>query len=176
MPQAGFQSTLPVRGATRISAVGDWSIALFQSTLPVRGATAVPRVPQQAASGISIHAPRAGGDSRPHSMVDYIGIFQSTLPVRGATLLTIRDFSIILFQSTLPVRGATPVSRYELSLVQEFQSTLPVRGATVAILYADGVEKISIHAPRAGGDCSWRLSLQRAGISIHAPRAGGDSG
>lgn len=23
----------------------------------------------------------------------------------------------------------------------------------VAILYADGVEKISIHAPRAGGDC-----------------------
>ena len=50
-----------------------------------------------------------------------------------------------------------------------------MRGATVAILYADGVEKISIHAPRAGGDTNATGgSFKLLNISIHAPRAGGD--
>ena len=57
-----FQSTRPVRGATR-AGIGCTPSARFQSTRPVRGATAdipvdiLPRL-------ISIHAPRAGRDSK----------------------------------------------------------------------------------------------------------------
>ena len=56
----------------------------FQSTLPVRGAT---RSAQRAGwySSISIHAPRAGSDARSASGFKRLSRFQSTLPVRGAT-------------------------------------------------------------------------------------------
>ena len=85
-PNIRFQSTLPVRGATpcayvRVRMVSHFnprspcgerpsrpvamplSSATFQSTLPVRGATELGLSYSAAASGISIHAPRAGSDS-----------------------------------------------------------------------------------------------------------------
>ena len=34
--------------------------------------------------------------------------------------------------------------------------------------------KISIHAPREGGDAAEKIMQQSNGISIHAPREGGD--
>ena len=58
-----FQSTLPVRGATK-KIIADYLETEFQSTLPVRGATSLP-------------------SSRPTAIE-----FQSTLPVRGATRRT----------------------------------------------------------------------------------------
>ena len=80
-----FQSTLPVRGATR-NAQDDVKRSVFQSTLPVRGAT------------MRLSDPRTAS------------IFQSTLPVRGATRLPSASCTrASLFQSTLPVRGATLV-------------------------------------------------------------------
>ena len=55
-----FQSTRPVRGATRV-----WKASVillsFQSTRPVRGATP-PEGHEAQADDISIHAPRAGRD------------------------------------------------------------------------------------------------------------------
>ena len=58
--QSKFQSTLPVRGATKIAGPYD-NILVFQSTLPVRGATkALDAV--DLLFDISIHAPRAGSD------------------------------------------------------------------------------------------------------------------
>ena len=55
-----FQSTLPVRGATRTA--GEYQITKeFQSTLPVRGATKKVGAAYGEAD-ISIHAPRAGSD------------------------------------------------------------------------------------------------------------------
>ena len=81
-----FQSTRPVRGATRLGA-GTVLVKEFQSTRPVRGATCMfvvrcscmkhfnPRAPcgarppgtrtRERNDMISIHAPRAGRDSRP---------------------------------------------------------------------------------------------------------------
>ena len=51
-----------------------------------------------------------------------------------------------------------------------------MRGATIGTLYAEGAEKISIHAPRAGGDYALRVNARPVTlISIHAPRAGGDT-
>ena len=61
LPTSGFQSTLPVRGATTVTWALQRDLLKFQSTLPVRGATAQ-------AIGV------AG-----------MALFQSTLPVRGAT-------------------------------------------------------------------------------------------
>ena len=83
-PQYRFQSTLPVRGETGLSA-GRTGSGRFQSTLPVRGET-VKTVIDGAAEGISIHSPRAGRDCVwPTPNVSIIR-FQSTLPVRGETL------------------------------------------------------------------------------------------
>ena len=64
----------------------------FQSTPPVRGATQL-RNFKRWITHISIHAPRAGGDSIRNSFSFIATVFQSTPPVRGATnnelLLTI---------------------------------------------------------------------------------------
>ena len=57
----GFQSTLPVRGATHGVFVVFILSAVFQSTLPVRGATIFQCFPRSN-TVISIHAPRAGSD------------------------------------------------------------------------------------------------------------------
>ena len=78
-----FQSTLPVRGATR-STFPLITQSVFQSTLPVRGATF--GVPNQGRDGtISIHAPREGSDIIRGNGLIGVCSFQSTLPVRGAT-------------------------------------------------------------------------------------------
>ena len=58
--QLKFQSTLPLRGATRVNKVNH-NATVFQSTLPLRGATSTPDI-------VRIAYP-----------------FQSTLPLRGAT-------------------------------------------------------------------------------------------
>ena len=58
-----FQSTLPVRGATRPKPETLTSTRKFQSTLPVRGATRRP-APRRRRRCISIHAPRTGSDVR----------------------------------------------------------------------------------------------------------------
>ena len=81
--RGGFQSTLPVWGATH----GHWGSA--------------------GSSEISIHAPRVGSDLLGAVMHIVDKIFQSTLPVWGATFrdgFTVADCK---FQSTLPVWGAT---------------------------------------------------------------------
>ena len=77
-----------------------------------------------------------------------------------------------------------------------FQSTRPARGATRADAVTHASERVSIHAPRAGGDRDIRtgvavsdlfqstrpargataceLTAHPVIVSIHAPRAGGD--
>ena len=124
----------------------------FQSTPPARGATVcVIRAPPQ--TQISIHAPREGGD---------VVCLQQTSAIR-------------LFQSTPPARGATPPNRCGHPSTQ-FQSTPPARGATKTRLLKIAKQKISIHAPREGGDIDFdAIKKGTMDISIHAPREGGDS-
>ena len=123
----GFQSTLPVWGATAVCLAYGAGFE-FQSTLPVWGATR-PGRGQSRRHGISIHAPRVGSDLReavcykgsnyfnPRSpcgerlveagFLIYQKGFQSTLPVWGATESAQQGRKLSLFQSTLPVWGAT---------------------------------------------------------------------
>ena len=56
----------------------------FQSTPPARGATSG-KPPKIQHKGISIHAPREGGDTKPVCNVRCFGRFPSTPPARGAT-------------------------------------------------------------------------------------------
>ena len=87
---------------------------VFQSTLPVKGATrSFPDKYRQL--DISIHAPREGSDFICTATAIFSAEFQSTLPVKGATI-QIRDVITCrsLFQSTLPVKGATPITAREV--------------------------------------------------------------
>ncbi len=59
----GFQSTLPVKGATQ-EVFNDYEGFVFQSTLPVKGAT-MSTMLSILPLRISIHAPCEGSDSRP---------------------------------------------------------------------------------------------------------------
>ena len=127
MDKKEFQSTHPVRGATKLamSCTSTLCISIhapregcdledalraaakkFQSTHPVRGATKTCLF-DYVRDDISIHAPREGCD-----MINRIGLtvmaqFQSTHPVRGATRPEAAVWFYEIFQSTHPVRGAT---------------------------------------------------------------------
>ena len=168
----------------------------FQSTLPVWGAT-VMRNCLSLPDVISIHAPRVGSDQAMATKAGMNGLFQSTLPVWGATGILIishggrRNFnprspcgerpatttmstaeryfnprspcgerqvlgSVNVreagFQSTLPVWGATTQWDGKRNCTRIFQSTLPVWGATPAQCKSNNAGNISIHAPRVGSD------------------------
>ena len=150
---------------------------------------------------ISIHAPHAGRDRCRRSDRRGKYYFNPRAPCGARPRRLIRPTPRPTFQSTRPVRGATIFSPASV-LLALFQSTRPVRGATSKKPITELRCQISIHAPRAGRDCSdvARCSCQRdfnprapcgarpqgeqgiqgpaysirRHISIHAPRAGRD--
>ena len=125
----GFQSTPPARGATFL-----WLLCLpasaFQSTPPARGATRG-GTSSLRKKIISIHAPREGGDDdiRP-------GIRKG-----------------INFNPR-PPRGGRRLQLWKMQEQPLFQSTPPARGATTIPPNLRPKIRISIHAPREGGDGS----------------------
>ena len=123
-----FQSTRPVRGATRIDIFPN-AYKQFQSTHPVRGATLRGSVSSPARSG-----------------------FQSTHPVRGATMDKAAAAGNNEFQSTRPVWGATMcTSRRRSSATISIHAPRVGRDGAVNGR-AEGASRISIHAPRVGRD------------------------
>ena len=169
-----FQSTPPVRGAT----VFDFEFGIPQGIsihapraggdeLMFRGrqipADFNPRPPcggrqrrtarRTAHCKISIHAPRAGGDRKFIEKYGSVVISIHAPRAGGDGMDTLFHAPFYLFQSTPPVRGATGTVRQARNLLRVFQSTPPVRGATCSEVYTNRENGISIHAPRAGGDC-----------------------
>ena len=61
------------------------AVVIFQSTHPVRGATRPVNQLAPVQGGISIHAPREGCDAVTADKIAANSVFQSTHPVRGAT-------------------------------------------------------------------------------------------
>ena len=78
----------------------------FQSTLPVRGATGLERSPVWD-DIISIHAPRAGSDNDTLRQVLAVLHFNPRSPCGERLRLQLEEQAKEEFQSTLPVRGAT---------------------------------------------------------------------
>ena len=122
----------------------------FQSTLPVGGATSSTIKRYRTPSNFNPRSP--WGERREYERERYVAMeFQSTLPVGGATIFIFLSLPISVFQSTLPVGGATtqsPIRRPG----SVFQSTLPVGGATIPLSHFTPQRQISIHAPRGGSD------------------------
>ena len=150
LSQLQFQSTHPVRGATRKTRQANRP-ERFQSTHPVRGAT--PSVmPDAFIHVISIHAPRAGCDH----------------PRQRKRRRC--DISI-----HAPRAGCDVGADQQRVVVGQFQSTHPVRGATVS----DSIARLdpTDFNPRTPcgvrPDVAVKLTIPSA-ISIHAPRAGCD--
>ena len=147
----GFQSTLPVWGATtflpgmrkpslyfnprspcgeRLNAqTKDNPNLRFQSTLPVWGAT-LPTLTRPAPRAISIHAPRVGSDR---------------IAIDGKQLT-------IKISIHAPRVGSDDILIWRQRDWKLFQSTLPVWGATLFSDIKRILFDISIHAPRVGSD------------------------
>ena len=147
-----FQSTLPVRGATRQLARRPDLGGNFNPRSPCGERQMFSPAPCGASGYFNPRSPcgerRLYAESR---LAEYK--FQSTLPVRGATTWTGEgQLAYQIFQSTLPVRGATMTIPPSPWLPTAFQSTLPVRGATAMVAAGIFHRAISIHAPRAGSD------------------------
>ena len=119
------------------------SFSIFQSTLPVRGAT---RTHSRAMSGRYFN-PRSPCGERLRSCASHSPrfLFQSTLPVRGATIPIRSGIPFLFISIHAPRAGSDPSQRRPSAIAQLFQSTLPVRGAT-AIYCAFASSKRNIYS------------------------------
>ena len=147
-----FQSTHPVRGATRAKLSNTQRDRNFNPRTPC-GVRRTSRAARPARPSISIHAPRAGCDAgdlfhgaarqnfnprtpcgvRPIRCSPAVAIaraFQSTHPVRGATAQDAEHNFLILISIHAPRAGCDALSCPRCNRRRRFQSTHPVRGAT----------------------------------------------
>ena len=175
LPLDFYFNPRPPCGGRHVKIIAEAHASEFQSTPPVRGATRSARSENALEPEISIHAPRAGGDEDvlQRAIISYA--FQSTPPVRGATFvrsigksaghyfnprppcggrLRLRETFPPLpnFNPRPPCGGRLPRRRVRNGRCRGFQSTPPVRGATETSKGEPPRTRISIHAPRAGGD------------------------
>jgi len=158
-----------------VSLIKHASSFVFQSTLPARGATRV-SCSRLCRPLVSIHAPRAGSDHHANPPIDWSRSFNPRSP-RGERPPARRQHSPIgsvsihapragsdagLLEFVPPSAGFNPRSprgeRHQHDKVEiikaTFQSTLPARGATRFQCRCCGWLTVSIHAPRAGSDAN----------------------
>ena len=146
----------------------------FQSTLPVGGATTTPTL---FTVTIADFNPRSPWGERPSKELlnEIAAIFQSTLPVGGATAAPGKWVCLHPDFNPRSPWGERRTSSMPLRRRRRFQSTLPVGGATIMDKSGSAEIEISIHAPRGGSDPEVHDVLcLKAMISIHAPRGGSD--
>ena len=165
----------PPRGGRRQGIGLHRSEVLFQSTPPARGAPVAIGNRRHLHLGISIHAPREGGDFA-RELKGQRYIFISIHAPREGGDLGVLGYAANsdLFQSTPPARGATKSIQGCRCFLSDFnprpprggrrddpagrlgdvvfQSTPPARGATYRAITAEYDPIISIHAPCEGGD------------------------
>ena len=123
---------------------------LFQSTHPLRGATREDAL-FAIRKAISIHAPLAGCDFRKARFRPRGEYFNPRTPcgVRHETVRII--ISARLFQSTHPLRGATTLRSCEAIKIL-ISIHAPLAGCDRFRIFPEPTEEISIHAPLAGCD------------------------
>ena len=187
--QRGFNPRAPC-GARPVFVISSTSNLPFQSTRPVRGATRGSSAGHDRRA-VSIHAPRAGRDLRPCTECDFVDVsihapragrdkqfnvslsvpkgFNPRAPCGARRRMEERKRILQWFQSTRPVRGATGTRR-RVSVLLSFQSTRPVRGATSCAQQFRFGKSVSIHAPRAGRDSRrGRIAAQKQSFNPRAP-------
>ena len=160
-------------GERRDYLIKSGGISQFQSTLPVRGATRFillsPFTPL-----ISIHAPRAGSDEIDR-LIDRPQIdFNPRSPCgeRPVACCSTRGFWGISIHA--PRAGSDTCIMRRTNIVSNFNPRSPCGERLKAIWIFLMTCSISIHAPRAGSDPCICQKAANTKISIHAPRAGSD--
>ena len=123
---------------------------LFQSTPPMQGATSFKKF-KRYLSTVSIHAPYAGSDVFPFSVL----------------------FCRVSFNPR-PLCRERPSDLCGCGNTLVFQSTPPMQGATIPCLQLSAIYRVSIHAPYAGSDDNNGIDQAWCEVSIHAPYAGSD--
>ena len=179
-----FQSTRPLRGATRPVAAGGRRAGYFNPRAPcgarrkfasaahwsrvisIHAPLAGRDIPACLADArhlpISIHAPLAGRDWQCCRQVAGPLVFQSTRPLRGATPHSCRHtFATMIFQSTRPLRGATRYFSISFATSVYFNPRAPCGARRPGRGCRPPAFPISIHAPLAGRDFSRRSALRR---------------
>ena len=144
----------------------------FQSTLPVGGATCPQSPCLETLAYFNPRSPWGERLLRERKTVAHAK-FQSTLPVGGATRPSRNLANIIRFQSTLPVGGATRL-RSGMLLFLSISIHAPRGGSDRLVQGFYRPADISIHAPRGGSDVHPSANFTLFDISIHAPRGGSD--
>ena len=124
----------------------------FQSTRPLRGATRFLEACRYGTSHFNPRAPCGARRSASSAVAeDYTG-FQSTRPLRGATLCVVVAFAVEEISIHAPLAGRDTVRTNNSRFIFGFQSTRPLRGATANAFACVMRVLISIHAPLAGRD------------------------
>ena len=146
---------------------------LFQSTLPLRGATR--RIGPTGTESPNFNPRSPYGERRSISFNPKKSKrFQSTLPLRGATGSLAYSDEGLVFQSTLPLRGATITYRLQSSC-KLFQSTLPLRGATgEKVAHVTAADHFNPRSPYGERPQVQSSAARTFSISIHAPLTGSD--
>ena len=121
-----FQSTLPLRGATKILKKVLFS-EVFQSTLPLRGATRSSRTLYRRIP-ISIQAPLTGSDQHRQAKRLFFSI-SSTLPLRGATQWMLWGWDPAVISIHAPLTGSDWLPA-DTPAVPSISIHAPLRGAT----------------------------------------------
>ena len=95
-------------------------------------------------------------------------------PARGATKLSTNNLPASLYFNPRPPRGGRQLCTKTTSIVSSFQSTPPARGATSWRQTARNLSIFQSTPPARGATRRPGSACQRCRISIHAPREGGD--
>ena len=148
-----FQSTRPVRGATRRTAHNRVRIVRFNPRAPC-GARPVTSAYFIVRMGFNPRAPcGARLCGRRHS--EWADGFNPRAPCGARPFFLLILHLMGAFQSMRPMRGATRPPRLP-SARRKFQSTRPMRGATMPLRPMRNGFVVSIHAPRVGRDSPGR--------------------
>ncbi len=122
----------------------------FQSTLPVKGATRQPDK-RESVNTVSIHAPSEGSD--PFYCLRTV---QSKVSIHAPSEGSDNFCDLLRFLRRVSIHAPSEGSDLRLllsmTLLMSFQSTLPVKGATSPSAPSCAVAYVSIHAPSEGSD------------------------
>ena len=192
-----FQSTPPARGGDggQLLLAGDGSGISIHA--PREGGDIAVQGGQDLQRPISIHAPREGGDSAPPPRPCGPWYFNPRPPRGGGDSMVGQNRADKLISihapreggddtvscpavgscchfNPRPPRGGRPQRFGPKARPAAFQSTPPARGATIIMEQSlQELCRISIHAPREGGDYGGHYEKPVLSISIHAPPRGG---
>ena len=103
--------------------------------------------------GVSIHAPRAGGDESRGERIKLVILVSIHAPRAGGDGEEGSEDDRWTNVSIHAPRAGGDLATYAAWMLSDaFQSTPPARGATGMPIGVGVVRGVSIHAPRAGGD------------------------